>query len=610
MPAHHLARIATRVPALRLLAVRPLRATPPSLPASAWLHPTRVPPRLLPHPPRATPPGAGAPPPPSSAASLLFSRADVVVFDCDAPGVITNVRLADAGLEGGTPGDLDRWLAANAPTPTEDAARLVAALVARGASVKLASSAPAQLVEPLARQLGLPPAAVLARPGAFAADGSDDEESAARVLVVDGDCGGLAAAVEEARAAGPLAVIVAVTAAADGSTSTPAPTIGADYQISLGGTGGDWPAASTGTLAAALPRRRVAVVGSGAWACAATKLIAANVIGCVDFDDAVTMWVHDEMVDTDNGPASLVDIINRRHQNVRYLPGVDLGNNVIAVRDVAAAISGASHIVFAVPHQFAPRVAAQMTGAVAPGAAVVSLVKGMRVTRDGPQLISELLERVPGVASAAVLSGPNVAEEVAQGSPTEASLGFAGDSRTAATWVRLFGGPAFHVDVIADRAGVEISGTLKNVVALAYGLSRGAGAGANTRATLLRAGALEMVELATRLRPTARPDTFLSAAGLADLVATCEGGRNARVGAELARRVLAGASPPGPATVDALEAELLGGQKLQGALTAAEVADVLQARGWEADFPLFAATAAVCAGTAAPDAVLACRRGG
>lgn len=549
------------------------------------------------------------PPPTSSAARLLFSRADVILLDCDAPGIVTDTSLTDIDVDGATPSDFDRLLRTRPPTPTPDAARLVADLSARGAVVRLASSAPAQLVAPLAEQLGLPPSAVLALDVDFRDDDSGGEESATRVLTLDGAGGGLAAAVDAARRAAPLAVVVTVSAAAPGASSTPLPNPGADYAIALGGVDGDWPAASVATLTASLPRRRVAVIGSGAWACAATKLIAANVCGtaCADFDDRVTVWVHDEEVETDAGPRSLVDVINETKENVKYLLGVHLGENVVAVRDVAAALAGASHIVFAVPHQFAPKTVASMTGAVAPGAACVSLVKGMRVRPDGPQLISELLERQLNVGCS-VLSGPNVAAEVAAGQPTEASLGFAGDARTAAIWVRLFGSPSFDVHLVADRAGVEMAGTLKNVVALAFGLAVGSGAGANTRATLLRAGALEMVDLASRLRPTSRSDTFMSAAGISDLVATCEGGRNARVGAELARRVLSGAAPPGPATIDALEAELLGGQKLQGALTASEVADVLASKGWTREFPLFATTAAVCGGAAAPDAVLMCRR--
>jgi glycerol-3-phosphate dehydrogenase (NAD+) len=532
-----------------------------------------------------------------------------VLLDVDAPGVVTHTSVLDTfapllAAADATPTDVARAAAAAALAPTRDAALLVADLAARGATVRLASSVPAPLLEPLAAALGLPPASILAPAAVYVTDAPDDDDEA-RARVLDAASshvggGGLAAAAVAARAASPLAVIVCVSAApSPDATSTPAPVPGADYAIALGGADGDWPAATTGTLAAALPRRRVAVVGSGAWACAATRLVAANLrdrTRCADFEETVTMYVHDEEVDG----RSLVDVINQTQENARYLPGVRLGPNVAACADLRAAVAGASCIIFAAPHQFLPSMCARLVGAVHPGAAAVSLVKGMRVTNGGPQLISELIERLPGVASVAVLSGPNVAEEVAAGGVTEATLGFAGDARTAATWVRLFGSPAFAVEVCPDRAGVEMLGTLKNVVGLAVGCAAGAGAGANTRATLMRAGAREMVGLAARLRPTVRPDTFMSGAGLGDLVATCEGGRNARVGAEYARRCLAGA----PASFDALEAELLGGQKLQGALTAEEVGAVLAARGWGADFPLFAATAAVVAGRAGPQDII------
>jgi glycerol-3-phosphate dehydrogenase (NAD+) len=474
------------------------------------------------------------------------------------------------------------------------ASSLVAALRARGVEVTLAGANTA-----VAAALGLPPAAA-----------------------------GLDAAATAARLRSPYGTLVAVT-----KGEAPAE---ASYTIRVAApSSGDWPAgADCSTLAAALPKRRVAVIGSGAWACAATSLLARNLRtpACADFEPAVPVWVHDETLADGR---SIVDAINEDGVNEKYLPGVPLGPNVTAVRDLAAAVADADLLVICAPHQFVGGIAASLAGALKPGGvAALSLVKGMRVTPAGPQLVSELIARVPGVASVAVLSGPNIAAEVAAGGLAEASLGYEGDVRAAAVWRRLFQTPSFHVDLVPggdkegevasgaracarvdlplppspsiDRAGVECAGTLKNVVALGVGLAAGAGAADNARATLLRAGLAEMAALATRLYPSARRDTLLEAAGVADLVATCAGGRNALVGAEFAARHAAGR----PTTFEALEAELLRGQKLQGALTAAEVDAVLEARGWRADFPLMTVVAAVVAGVAQPGDVLRFREAG
>jgi glycerol-3-phosphate dehydrogenase (NAD+) len=182
--------------------------------------------------------------------------------------------------------------------------------------------------------------------------------------------------------------------------------------------------------------------------------------------------------------------------------------------------------------------------------------------------------------------------------------------------MRLFGGnPAFRVCPTPDVAGVEMAGTLKNIVALAAGFVDGLAETSgvptdNTKATILRAGLAEMRALSQRLYPAIRTETFLEACGVGDLIASSYGGRNRRVAAAYASAVAGGASPGGPALFDRLEAELLGGQRLQGVLTAAEVAAVLAARGWAPDFPLFATVYAITRGEVGPDAILRYREVG
>ena len=174
----------------------------------------------------------------------------------------------------------------------------------------------------------------------------------------------------------------------------------------------------------------------------------------------------------------LSEVINEQNENVKYLPGVKLGPNVRAEPDLAASVKGADVLLLCVPHQHAGRVVRGLVGAVdaenGPGGGsrktvALSLIKGMRVRPEGPQLISAMVERVLGIETA-VLMGANIAEEVARGGLTEATVAAASPA-TAELFVRLFSTDNFVVRACSDRVGVEMAGTLKNVVALAVGIA-------------------------------------------------------------------------------------------------------------------------------------------
>ena len=174
----------------------------------------------------------------------------------------------------------------------------------------------------------------------------------------------------------------------------------------------------------------------------------------------------------------LSEVINEQNENVKYLPGVKLGPNVRAEPDLAASVKGADVLLLCVPHQHAGRVVRGLVGAVdaenGPGGGsrktvALSLIKGIRVRPEGPQLISAMVERVLGIETA-VLMGANIAEEVARGGLTEATVAAASPA-TAELFVRLFSTDNFVVRACSDRVGVEMAGTLKNVVALAVGIA-------------------------------------------------------------------------------------------------------------------------------------------
>eukprot|EP00955_Chlamydomonas_euryale_P028920 305001-Chlamydomonas_euryale.AAC.1 len=126
------------------------------------------------------------------------------------------------------------------------------------------------------------------------------------------------------------------------------------------------------------------------------------------FNDEVQMWVYEEDVEG----SKLTDIINQTHQNPRYLPGVDLGSNVVANPDLLSTVKDADVLVFCAPHQFVRGICKQLVGRIKRNAVAISLIKGMRVRPEGPQMISEMISRYLNI-DCSVLMGANVASGIA-----------------------------------------------------------------------------------------------------------------------------------------------------------------------------------------------------
>ncbi|HEY0117707.1 MAG TPA: NAD(P)H-dependent glycerol-3-phosphate dehydrogenase [Cellulomonas sp.] len=247
---------------------------------------------------------------------------------------------------------------------------------------------------------------------------------------------------------------------------------------------------------------RAAVVGTGAWGTTFAQVLADA--GC-----DVTLWGRDE---------ALCRRIDAEHRNDAYLPGVTLPAAVRASSDAAKALAGAELVAVAVPVQIARAVLDPMAGAVPAGAPVVSLMKGVELATDRrtSQLLAEALvlddERV------AVLSGPNLAREIAARQPTATVVASTSDE-TAAFVARSVQSWYFRPYTSPDVVGVELCGAVKNVIALAVGISQGRGFGYNTMATLVTRGLAEIRRLGLRLG--ADGETFSGLAGAGDLMATC-----------------------------------------------------------------------------------------
>ncbi|CAB4275353.1 unnamed protein product [Prunus armeniaca] len=343
----------------------------------------------------------------------------------------------------------------------------------------------------------------------------------------------------------------------------------------------------------ALHKTKVTVVGSGNWGSVAAKLIASNTLRLSSFHDEVRMWVFEETLPSGE---KLTDAINRNNENVKYLPGIKLGKNVVADPDLDNAVNGANMLVFVTPHQFMEGICKRLVGKIKVDVEAISLIKGMEVKMEGPCMISTLISEQLGI-NCCVLMGANIANEIALEKFSEATVGYRENRAIAEKWVHLFSTPYFIVTPVQDVEGVELCGTLKNVVAIAAGFVDGLEMGNNTKAAIMRIGLREMKAFSKMLFSSVKDSTFFESCGVADLITTCLGGRNRKVAEAFARG-------GGKRSFDELEAEMLQGQKLQGVSTAKEVYEVLSHRGWLEFFPLFATVHEICIGSLPPSAIV------
>ncbi|CAJ0931326.1 unnamed protein product, partial [Mesorhabditis belari] len=344
---------------------------------------------------------------------------------------------------------------------------------------------------------------------------------------------------------------------------------------------------------------KVTIVGSGNWGSAIARIVGATTKqNPGEFDSTVKMWVFEEMIDG----RKLSEIINETHENVKYLPGKILPDNVVAVPDLLESCQDANVLIFVVPHQFVGRICSTLKGNLkADGVQAISLIKGVSVRKEGGlKLISEEIEEALGL-DCSVLMGANLAPEVAADNFCEATIGCKQRKDQGPILKKLFHTPHFRINVVEDAHTVELCGALKNIVACAAGFSDGLGYGDNTKAAIIRLGLMEMTKFVEHYYPGSNLETFFESCGVADLITTCYGGRNRKVCEAF---VKAGGKP-----LAEIEKELLNGQSAQGPLTAEEVYLMMEKQGGLHDkFPLFTAVHKICSGKVEPTGLIDCLR--
>ncbi|HPV83909.1 MAG TPA: NAD(P)H-dependent glycerol-3-phosphate dehydrogenase [Nitrospira sp.] len=265
--------------------------------------------------------------------------------------------------------------------------------------------------------------------------------------------------------------------------------------------------------------QRVAVIGAGAWGTALARHLA-------DKQISVRLWAHEPEV---------VQAIEQRRENVVFLPGVQLPSTLTATDQLSDAVAGADCVIFAVPSHVARLVLSRIGPLLPQSVPFVSATKGIEETTL--KLMTQVMQEVlPSHMrkSLMVLSGPSFASEVSQGKPT--ALCLAGQDPGAVKAIQaLFMTPTFRVYADDDLIGVQLGGSLKNVMALAAGVVDGLELGHNARAALITRGLAEMIRLG--LAMGADPRTFYGLSGVGDLILTCTGplSRNHSVGVRLGK---------------------------------------------------------------------------
>ncbi|MEO0789655.1 MAG: NAD(P)H-dependent glycerol-3-phosphate dehydrogenase [Bacteroidota bacterium] len=257
----------------------------------------------------------------------------------------------------------------------------------------------------------------------------------------------------------------------------------------------------------------VGLLGGGSWGTTVASLTARN---C-----PTKIWAR---------RAETVDEINERHSNEKYLPGAQLTSSLTACHTIEETVRDADVIVMGIPAQNFRQVLKDAKPFIRPWVPIISLSKGLEM---GTMMrMTEVIEDEMEGHPAGVLTGPNLAKEIAIGQAAASVIAMVDDT-LAKRLQKVFKTGLFRVYTNTDVVGCELGGALKNIIAIATGMGDGSGAGENTRAAIITRGLAELTRLGVAMG--GQPATFAGLAGMGDLVATCssEKSRNRTVGYQL-----------------------------------------------------------------------------
>jgi glycerol-3-phosphate dehydrogenase (NAD(P)+) len=260
---------------------------------------------------------------------------------------------------------------------------------------------------------------------------------------------------------------------------------------------------------------KVGILGGGSWGTTVASLTAKN--------NPTLLWARDEQT---------VNDINLLHRNEKYLSGLQLHEDLRATTCMKTALETADVVVIGVPSQNYRKVLEEAKNYIRPWVPIISLSKGLE---QGTRLrMTQIIESILPQHPVGVLTGPNLAREILQGQAAAAVIATA-DKNIAEALQKVFNTGLFRVYTNTDVIGCELGGALKNVIAIAAGMGDGAGAGDNTRATVITRGLAELTRLGVAMG--GKEATFAGLAGMGDLIATCISplSRNRHVGIQLGK---------------------------------------------------------------------------
>ena len=256
----------------------------------------------------------------------------------------------------------------------------------------------------------------------------------------------------------------------------------------------------------------VVVLGAGSWGTTFAKVLA-------DGGSDVVLWARRGEIATE---------IQMTNRNSDYLPGIDLPSNLFATDDLSKALRNAKQIFLAIPSQHLRANLQFVKAEIEKSAIVVSLMKGVEAG-SGLRMSQVIIDEGISAAKVAVVSGPNLALEIARGQPT-AAVASSESNESSSAVARLATNSYFKTFINGDVVGTEFGGVLKNLIAVAVGIADGVGYGENTKASIITRGLSEISAFAAAFG--AQAQTMSGLAGLGDLIATCESplSRNNRAG--------------------------------------------------------------------------------
>jgi glycerol-3-phosphate dehydrogenase (NAD(P)+) len=260
---------------------------------------------------------------------------------------------------------------------------------------------------------------------------------------------------------------------------------------------------------------KIGLLGGGSWGTTVASVATRNA--------PVMLWARD--------PAAVEDI-NANRQNSRYLPQITLPPSLRASTDLGEVVAQADVVVMGVPSHSFRAVLEEVAGHIRPWVPVISLTKGLELA-SGKRMSELIVECLPG-HPVGVLTGPNLAREIMSGQAAASVISME-DEIIVKRLQSLFHSGLFRVYTNTDLIGCELGGVLKNIIAIAVGMSDGLGAGDNTRSALITRGLSEITRLGVAMG--GRPETFAGLTGMGDLIATCTSplSRNRHVGVELGK---------------------------------------------------------------------------